>query len=100
MNFKSAPLAAKKPKTLTIHNDTRIDDYYWLNSREDPEVIAYLNQEKDYYAQETLHTKDFQNQLFKEMKSRIKEDDSSVPYKQNGYWYYTRYEKGKRNVYI
>jgi oligopeptidase B len=73
----------------------RIDEYYWLNDRENPEVIDYLNKENDYYEQETLHTKNFQKDLFEEIKSRIKKDDSSVPYKFNGYWYITRYEKGK-----
>ncbi|MGB2415349.1 MAG: S9 family peptidase, partial [Flavobacteriaceae bacterium] len=60
-----------------------------------PEVIDYLNKENDYYDAHTTHTKEFQTSLFEEMKSRIKEDDSSVPYKYNGYWYITKYEKGK-----
>jgi len=58
-------------------------------------VIDYLNKENDYYDAHTAHTKKFQTSLFEEMKSRIKEDDSSVPYKYNGYWYITKYEKGK-----
>jgi oligopeptidase B len=66
-----------------------------MNDREDPEVIAHLNSEKDYYKVLSVHTKDFQDNLFEEMKGRIKEDDSSVPYKHNGYWYVTRYEIGK-----
>jgi oligopeptidase B len=89
------PLAQKKPKTLSIHNDDRIDNYYWMNDRENPEVIDYLNAENQYYEESTAHTKDFQNKLFEEMKSRIKEDDTSVPYKMNGYWYQVKYEKGK-----
>ncbi|MBT8321271.1 MAG: oligopeptidase B, partial [Eudoraea sp.] len=89
------PKAKKIEKELSIHGDTRIDPYYWLNKREDPEVIAYLEQENVYYQAATAHTKDFQQDLFEEMKSRIKEDDSSVPYKLNEYWYATRYEKGK-----
>jgi oligopeptidase B len=66
-----------------------------MNDREDPEVIAYLEQENEYYQVKTAHTKELQEKLFQEMKSRIKEDDSSVPYKRNGYWYITRYETGK-----
>ncbi|MCK0156662.1 S9 family peptidase [Cellulophaga sp. F20128] len=89
------PVAKKNPKELTKHNDVRIDDYYWLNDREDKEVIAYLEEENAYYNTLTAHTKDFQTTLFEEMKGRIKEDDASVPYKQNGYWYTTRYEIGK-----
>ncbi|MBT8296959.1 MAG: S9 family peptidase [Maribacter sp.] len=90
-----APVAKKVPKELTIHNDSRIDDYYWMNDRENSEVIAHLEKENDYYNTITAHTKDFQASLFQEMKARIKEDDSSVPYEQNGYWYVTRYETGK-----
>ncbi|KGO88622.1 protease 2 [Flavobacterium rivuli WB 3.3-2 = DSM 21788] len=89
------PVAPVKPKELTMHGDTRIDNYYWLNERENPEVTDYLNQENDYYKAQTAHTKQFQDDLFLEMKARIKEDDSSVPYFYNGYYYITRYEKGK-----
>lgn len=91
----NAPLAKQIPKNLTIHDDVRVDEFYWLNDRENPEVIDYLNKENDYYNAHTSHTKKFQTSLFEEMKSRIKEDDSSVPYKYNGYWYITKYEKGK-----
>src|SRR5690606_20056262 len=67
----------------------------WLNDRENPEVIAYLEQENAYYITLTAHTKDVQKSLFQEMKARIKEDDSSVEYKHSGYWYHTQYKKGK-----
>jgi len=90
-----APLAAVKPKQLEKHGHVRTDNYYWLNERENPEVIDYLNKENEYYNAMTAHTKQFQADLFEEMKSRIKEDDSSVPYLYNGYYYITRYEKGK-----
>ncbi|MDV7140497.1 S9 family peptidase [Maribacter sp. TH_r10] len=95
MTNNVAPVAKKIRKELVIHNDIRVDEYYWMNDREDPEVIAHLEKENSYYEALTSHTKDFQNLLFEEMKGRIKEDDSSVPYKKNGYWYVTRYEKGK-----
>jgi oligopeptidase B len=91
----NSPSAQKIPKNLEIHNDSRIDNYYWLNDRENEEVIDYLERENDYYEKMTAHTKDFQADLFEEMKSRIKEDDQSVPYKLRGYYYITRYEKGK-----
>ena len=90
-----APKAKKIPKELVKHGDVRVDNYYWLNNREDKAVIDYLEAENVYYAKNTAHTKDFQDELFKEMRSRIKEDDSSVPYKLNGYFYITRYETGK-----
>ncbi|MDM1495372.1 S9 family peptidase [Myroides odoratimimus] len=90
-----APIATVRPHELTAHNHTRIDNYFWLNDREDQEVIDYLNAENAYYEAKTAHTKAFQTDLFEEMKSRIKEDDSSVPYFYNGYYYITRFEKGK-----
>lgn len=89
------PVAKIIPKTLEKHGDKRIDIYYWLNERENPEVIDYLNKENEYYQKSTAHTKPLQDDLFTEMKSRIKEDDSSVPYFYNGYFYITRYETGK-----
>ena len=88
------PTAKKVPKELTIHGDTRIDDYYWLNKREDSEVIDYLTAENDYTQKILEHTKSFQEKLFEEIKGRIKQDDQSVPYKDNGYFYLTRYEQG------
>ena len=95
MNETMAPIAKKVPKELIVHNDVRVDNYYWLNNKEDQEVINYLKDENSYYESLTTHTKDFEEELFLEMKGRIKEDDSSVPYKKNGYWYVTRFEKGK-----
>lgn len=89
------PVAAIKPKTLEKHADIRTDNYYWLNERENPEVIDYLNKENAYYNAMTAGQKEFQKELFEEMKGRIKEDDSSVPYFYNGYYYITRFEKGK-----
>jgi oligopeptidase B len=89
------PNASIIPHSLEKHGHIRTDNYYWLNNRENPEVVDYLNQENEYYQQSTAHTKDFQKDLFEEMKARIKEDDESVPYFYNGYYYITRFEKGK-----
>ncbi len=89
------PSANIIPKKLKKHNNIRIDNYYWLNDRENPQVIDYLNKENGYYNEMTSHTKEFQMQLFEEMKARIKEDDQSVPYFYNEYFYITRFEKGK-----
>ncbi len=94
--LKITPPSVKKVDTiLTKHGDQRTDSYYWLNQRENPEVIKYLEAENEYYEKMTAHTKNLQQNLFEEMKGRIKEDDSSVPYFLNGYWYQVRYEKGK-----
>ncbi|TCN52123.1 S9 family peptidase [Flavobacterium circumlabens] len=90
-----APKANQIPKKLKKHKETRIDNYFWLNDRENPEVIDYLNKENVYYESMTAHTKDFQNALYDEMKARIKEDDASVPYFYNGYYYITRFETGQ-----
>ncbi len=88
------PKAKKIEKKLEIFNDVRIDNYYWLNDRENQEVIDYLNAENDYLETNLKHTEKFQEDLFEEMKSRIKEDDESVPYKKDGYYYITKFKKG------
>src|SRR5690554_2841492 len=89
------PKAAKILTNLEAHGDVRQDNYYWLNNPEDSKVIDYLNAENEYYDKMTAHTKKFKEELFEEMKARIKEDDESVPYKLNGYYYITRFEKGQ-----
>ncbi len=93
MSSEKAPIALKIAKKLQIHGDERIDNYYWMNDREDPSVISYLNEENSFYQQKMEHTSEFQQQLYVEMKSRIKEDDETVPYKFNEYWYKTRFEE-------
>ncbi|WP_199878483.1 S9 family peptidase [Flavobacterium sp. RSP49] len=90
-----SPVAKIIPKTLEKHNQKRVDNYFWLNERENLEVIDYLNQENTYYEAMTVDTKGFQKELYEEMKARIKEDDQSVPYLYNGYYYITRFETGK-----
>lgn len=78
-----------------MHGDQRIDPYFWLRERENPETIAYLNAENDYRESAMANLKPLEEKLFLELKSRIKEDDSSVPYFKNGYWYYVRYQEGQ-----
>ncbi|MFO7668671.1 MAG: S9 family peptidase [Bacteroidales bacterium] len=90
-----APVAAKKPKELTIHGDTRVDNYYWLRERENPEVIAYLEAENAYREEVMKGSENLQESLYQEIIGRIKQTDESVPYKENGYFYYVRYEEGK-----
>ena len=93
--MNNPPKAEKIKKELTIHGDTRIDNYYWLNKRENPKVIEYLIAENKYTEACLKDFNPLQEKLFKEITGRIKQDDQSVPYKDNGYFYYTRYEEGK-----
>uniref|UniRef100_UPI00404803B1 S9 family peptidase n=1 Tax=Algoriphagus sp. TaxID=1872435 RepID=UPI00404803B1 len=89
-----SPSAPKKSKLLEIHGHQRQDSYYWMNDRENPEVIDYLNAENSYLKEVMKSTEGLQKELFEEMKGRIKEQDESVPYFKSGYFWYTRYEKG------
>ena len=89
------PIAKKIPVTHSKHNHQRVDNYYWLREREDPEVITYLEAENTHTREQLAHTESLQDGLFDEMKGRIKQDDSSVPYKLDDYYYYSRYTEGK-----
>lgn len=96
-----APVAVTKPHKREIHNDQVIDEYYWMNDffKEGPDadlVIDYLKKENEYTNTVLKPTEKLQEQLFQEMKARIKEKDESVPYLKNGYYYYTRTEEGKQ----
>ncbi|MDP1994620.1 MAG: oligopeptidase B, partial [Ignavibacteria bacterium] len=89
------PKAEKIKKELTKHGSTRTDNYYWLNERENPKVIDYLNAENAYTKAVMQPADAFQEKLYSEIVGRIKQTDMSVPYKHNGYFYYTRYDEGK-----
>lgn len=89
------PIAEMHKKELIMHGDTRIDHYYWMRDRENPEVISYLEAENAYTEAMLAHTSTLQEQLFNEMKGRIRQDDQSAPFFRNGYFYYTRFEEGK-----
>ena len=92
---ENTPKAKKIPKELTIHGDTRIDNYYWLNDRENPQVIDYLNEENAYTNKNLEHTQDLQKKLYDEIIGRIKQQDESVPYYSNEYFYYVKFFEGK-----
>lgn len=96
MSQPQPPLAERRDHTLEKHGHTRIDPYYWLNQREDPKVIAYLNAENAYTEAQSAAWKPLADKVFEEIRSRIKEDDQSVPYQDGNYWYYTRYEQGEQ----
>jgi oligopeptidase B len=92
----SYPPAPKRPYEITQHGQTRIDNYYWMRDRSDPEVLKYLHAENDYLDEIMGNTKSLQETLYAEMKSRIKETDSTVPEKRGEYFYYSRNEEGKQ----
>jgi oligopeptidase B len=91
------PVADKRPFTVLSPNGNRQDDYYWLrdDARKDPQVLAYLNAENAHADALLAHTKPLQEKLYDEIVSRIKQDDSSVPYRKNDWWYYSRWEAGQ-----
>lgn len=90
-----APVAKKTEKVFNEQGHERVDNYYWLNQRDNPEVIEYLKAENAYTEEMLKGTEKFQEKIYKEIISRIKQTDMSVPYTVNGYAYYTRYEEGK-----
>jgi oligopeptidase B len=94
--MKNPPIAPVKPHDLTIHGHTRIDNYYWLREKENPEVITYLEAENEYTQAMMAPTQALQEELYREMVGRIQETDSSVPVRHGDYFYYTRTEAGKQ----
>jgi len=93
----SEPMPEKRPHEMTLHGDTRIDEYYWLrdDSRSDPEVLAYLEEENAWFDRVMEPTKELQESLYEEMVGRLDPNESSVPYEKGGWWYYYRYEPNK-----
>jgi oligopeptidase B len=89
------PIAQQEPQELIMFGDTRVDPYLWMNQRDSEKVLLYLKAENDYANALLEPTQKLQEELLTEMRSRIKEDDISVPVFINGYFYYTRYEEGK-----
>jgi len=95
-DFPAPPVAAVKPAVFTEFGNKRVDNYFWLKDKNNPEVIDYLKAENTYSDTVMHSTKALQDKLFAEMKGRIKEEDTTVPQLDNGYYYYTRTEKGKQ----
>src|SRR5262245_24074823 len=89
------PVAKVKPRFQILHKEERTDNYYWLREKSNPEVITYLEAENAYTAARMRHTEALQETIYKELVGRIKETDTAVPYRKDGYWYYTRTEQGK-----
>ena len=88
------PAPEKRPVTLELHGDSRVDNYFWLRERENPEVISYLEAENAYTEQALSPYKGLQDGLVDEMKARMKQDEESAPYKRGDYFYYVRYVEG------
>lgn len=95
-DFEAPPVAEVKPDTFTNFGKQRIDNYFWLKDKNNSEVIEYLNAENAYTESVMSSTKELQETIYNEILSRIKEDDESYPSFRNGYWYYSRTEKGKQ----
>lgn len=104
-NLPEPPVAEKKDCVLTIHDNTRIDSYFWMRLTDEQKnadvpdeqtqkVLDYLNAENDYTKKVMHSTEDLQEKLYNEIVGRIKKDDESVPYLKNGYWYYSKYAEG------
>ena len=92
----AAPVAAIRPQELIKHGHRRVDNYFWLRDKENPEVIDYIKAENAYTEAEMAHTQALQEQLYKEMVRRIQETDSTVPFQLGDYFYYTRTEEGEQ----
>lgn len=101
-----APAAQKEPHEMTIHGDTRVDNYFWMRLSDEQKkasepdaqtqaVVDYLNAENAFTDTVMADTRTLQDELYEEIVGRIKQDDQSVPFKKDGYWYYSRYEEGK-----
>jgi len=92
-----APVAAKKPHSVASPNGSREDEYYWLrdDKRENPEMLAYVKAENEYADAKLAHIKPLETKVYNEIVGRLQQDDSTVPYPMNGYWYYRRFETGK-----
>ena len=88
------PTASKRPHLITRHDDERVDPYYWLMNREDPEVIEHLRAENAYLTEEFTALKPLEDELFEEIKNRIEETDISVPVRRGAWWYFERTREG------
>src|SRR5450631_2413916 len=93
------PLAAERDYLVTSPHGTRSDPYYWLrdDERTDPSVLAHLSAENAYHAEHLAPVKHLEDTIYAEIVARLKQDDSTVPYRKNGYWYYIRFEPGKEH---
>src|SRR5258706_15422154 len=90
------PTAKRVPHERTHHGDTVVDEYAWLQQKDDPDTVAYLEAENAFTTAATAHLEHLRETAFNEIKTRTKETDLSVPTRKGGFWYYTRTEAGKQ----
>jgi oligopeptidase B len=90
------PIAGTMPKTITFHGETTVDSYFWLREKDNPEVVAYLQAENAYTDEMSKPFLALQDTMYREILSRTKQTDVEVPYRQGGFFYYTRTEEGKQ----
>src|SRR5262245_30024667 len=93
-NAAAPPVAKKVPHKLEQHGDVRIDDFFWIKDKTNKDVLKYLEAENAYTATVLKPTEQFQEKLYKEFLSRIKQTDEDVPVRDRGYWYYSRTVEG------
>jgi oligopeptidase B len=91
-----SPIAQRVPLTRSYHGDTLIDEYAWLENKDDPAVVAYLTEENEYTDQVTSHLEPLRSRLFDEIKTRTQETDLTVPARKGRYWYYSRTVEGQQ----
>ncbi|MFN0177444.1 MAG: S9 family peptidase [Gemmatimonadales bacterium] len=90
------PKAPQRPQSMTVHGETRVDEYGWLKDRSDPAVLQYLEAENEYAKQALAPLGALEGTLYQEMLGRIRQTDLTVPYRDGDYWYYQRTEEGKQ----
>ena len=94
------PVAPRRPTVLEVHGDRRIDDWFWLRGRDDPEVLAHLRAENDFTEAQTAGLAGLRAALFAEFRARIVETDLSVPVRKGPWWYYERTVEGLSLIHI
>ncbi len=94
-----APIAPLKAYAVASPHGERSDPYYWLrdDERRDLDVLGYLNAENAYHAVHRERSKSLEDKVYNEIIARLKQDDATVPYRKNGFWYYIRFEPGKEH---
>ena len=90
------PVAKKVPKEFKEFENTRVDEYFWMNDRADSDVVKHLQAENEYAETMLKHTGELQKKLYDELVARIEQQYETVPAKKNGYWYFARYGAGKQ----
>src|SRR5438105_10738722 len=96
IDIPKPPVAKMIAKDVTVHGDQRVDNYFWLREKQNPDVAAYLNAENAYADAVMQGTAALQESLYKEMLGHIKQTDVQVPYREGSFWYYSRTEEGKQ----